>query len=203
MSRSTQKSRREKVSLCFITSDPSSTEEKSNNLHIVRSHAGKWRWSEARKKKTHANQEKSGVQDEVATVLTYRDRHSSYEERDSWDSPAAFKSSSSNVSTPDDDLDRLFSTLGEGVSGKDSEYPEAFPFDTVEQIHSVFSTQMQESNWSGLCNAGAMIVHEITPDILDPFQQYPHTSPLPSQLVSNANIYCKSPQLNLFLLLAY
>lgn len=194
MSRSTQKSRREKVNLCFITSDPSSTEGKTNNLHVVRSHAGKWRWSEARKKKTHVNQEKSDLRDEVAIGFQSRDRQSSFEAWDASDSSSTFKSSSSKASTPDDGLDHLFNTLEEGVSGEDSECPGAFPLDTLEQMRFIFSTQIQESKCSGYCNAGAMNVHGITPNILDPFQQYPHTSPLPSQLVSNANKYCKSPR---------
>ncbi|CAI7634554.1 unnamed protein product [Penicillium pancosmium] len=183
MSRSTQKSRREKVDLCFITSDPSSTEGKTNNLHVVRSHAGKWRWSEARKKKTHVNQEKSDLRDEVAVGLQSRDIQSSFEKLDASDSSSTFKSSSSSkASTPDNALDHLFNTLEEGVSGEDSECLGAFPLDTLEQMRFIFSTQIQESKSSGYCNAGAMNVHGITPNILDPFQQYPHTSPLPSQL---------------------
>lgn len=184
MSRSSQKPRRDKVNLCFVTSDPSSGGGKTNNLHIVRSHAGKWRWSEARKKKTTTTQEKAAIGEKFP-----RRRLSISEELDASDTSAQYTSSSgSKDSSPDDDLDFLFSTLEEEVSI--IECPEEIP---PEEVYNTYSTQMPEPKWPTYCNAGTVNVYGITPNILDPFQQYPHTSPLPSELVSNANKYCKSP----------
>lgn len=186
--------RREKVNLCFITSDPSSNNGKTSNLHMVRSHAGKWRWSETRKKKGHMSRDKASLR------TNYAGGHISeeYDTSDTSISDTSFGTSlsGSKDSSPDVDLGVLFEALEEKVNG--IEVPGVFP---PEETESFDSTDFCGSEMSGYPTAGCVNLYGIAPNILDPFQQYPHTSPLPSDLVSDANRYCKISQSSLFFFL--
>ncbi|KAJ5574861.1 hypothetical protein N7450_008760 [Penicillium hetheringtonii] len=176
---------REKVNLCFITSDPSSNNGKTSNLHMVRSHAGKWRWSETRKKKGHMSRDKASLR------TNYAEGHISegYDTSDTSISDTSFGTSlsGSKDSSPDVDLGVLFEALEEKVNG--IEVPGVFP---PEETESFDSTDFCGSEMSGYPTAGCVNLYGIAPNILDPFQQYPHTSPLPSDLVSDANRYSLS-----------
>lgn len=200
MSRTSQTSRRGQVDLRFIIADPSSDDGKRSNLHIVRSHAGKWRWSEARKKKYHGSQEKSEFRDNALIGFSCSRAGSSSEEPEASDSsifdtpPSEYKDSS-----PDDDLNHLIDAIGEKPYQAEMFIPEDFvpgnfgeiPF---EEMHSTCSGQMWESNWPDYCHSEGVDLYGISPSMLNPFQSNLHTSPSPSELVSNTNKYCKIPR---------
>ena len=94
--------------------------------------------------------------------------------------------SGSKDSSPDVDLGILFETLEEKINALEA--PEVL---SLEDIESFNATEFGGSELTGCFTAGGVDLYGIAPNILEPFQQYPHTSPLPSDMVSNANIYCK------------
>lgn len=61
MPRQRQRSTQARVGINFIIADPSSSRERPNNLRIVRSHVGRWRWQQAKQNLEGESQQASGA----------------------------------------------------------------------------------------------------------------------------------------------
>lgn len=200
MPRQRQRSTQARAGIHFIIADPSSSRERPDNLRIVRSHVGRWRWQQAKQNLQGESQLASGADNVPSAKHSHDD--------------GSFEPDLNEILADD-----LVTDLGTDI--------DLFPFLASESVvsdegsnywrnaqdHDFFASSDQE--WNGTAQqhiwteqnaatdidlGSSVCPRGISPNILDPFQTI-ETSPLPASLVSNANKYCvfqHAPILNVF-----
>lgn len=181
MPRQRQKSTRAQTGIHFIIADPSSSRERPDNLRIVRSHVGRWRWQQA-KQKSQGESPRSSAADHFPASESSHDYRSSDSETNEY-------------------------SAGE-ISGDPETDTEPYPFllpdsavpDLLDEDVFTFSNQESEiglpDSWDEQNTAtdfdfgSSMCLPGISPSVLDPFQTI-GASPLSLSLVSSSNKYCR------------
>lgn len=188
MPRQRQRAARAQTGIHFIIADPSSSRERPDNLRIVRSHVGRWRWQQAKEKLERESPLSTGANNSPETASPPDQT-----------SPESETNEPSIGHTPGDlgaDTDVFPWLVPEpGVSD-----PTYFEHDVLDENIFTFSNQeldtnvpefWDEQNTGNDNNFGSLgCMSGINPTVLDPFQTI-GTSPLPLNLVSSANKYCE------------
>ncbi|KAJ5891019.1 uncharacterized protein N7473_007247 [Penicillium subrubescens] len=191
MPRQRQRAARAQAGIHFIIADPSSSRERPDNLRIVRSHVGRWRWQQAKEKLERESSLSTGANNSSET--SPRDQTS----------PDSETPEPSIGHTPGDfgaDTDGFPWLVPEpGVS--DPTYFEQNVLDedvftfTNQELDTSVPDFWEEQNTGNDTEFGALgCMSGISPTVLDPFQTI-GTSPLPLNLVSGANKYLLWPGL--------
>lgn len=190
MPRQRQRSTQARAGIHFIIADPSSSRERPDNLRIVRSHVGRWRWQQAKQNLQGESQQDNGADNVIAAKHSHDDGSLEPDMNEILADALA-----GDLGT---DTDRFPSLVSESVvPDKGSNHWHNSP------DHDYFASSDQEWNgtappeiWWNEQNAAidtgfgsSVCLGGISPNILDPFQII-ETSPLPASLVSNANKYC-------------
>lgn len=165
--------KRTQEGLHFIISNPSSNDGKAKDLHVVRSHVGRWTWQKVRKQ-----------QEEIQARTENKEVNSV---------PVAGSDTSEDE---DENLESEFSALG-SVSSSSSSSSTSYIVhndgdDEVGQTvrlkpMSNFKPDRSSQEHSNLPSPSP--IRSICASILDPFQTHV-SSPISTDLVSMSNKYC-------------
>lgn len=189
MPRSRQSSTRAKAGIHFIIADPSSSRERPDNLRIVRSHVGRWRWQQAKQNLQQESPQTIGA-DKSSTVGSthyYRSSESKINELSTGEI-------SGDLETDADIFPFLVPELvvpDESYHGHDLPDDDVFASSNQESHTAMPDIWVEQDGAGDVALSPSMSLIGISPEILDPFQTI-GASPLSLSLVSNSNKYCTS-----------
>lgn len=190
MPRQRQRSKQARAGIHFIIADPSSSRERPDNLRIVRSHVGRWRWQQAKQNIQGGSQQGNGADNVPAAKHSHDD--------------GSLEPNINEILADDLVGDLRTDTDIFPVLASESVVPDKMPHHWHNPPgHDYFASSDQE--WNGTARpdiwwneqdapietdfGSSVCLGGISSNILDHFQTI-ETSPLPASLVSNANKYC-------------
>jgi hypothetical protein len=188
MPRQRQKSARAQAGIHFIIADPSSSRERPDNLRIVRSHVGRWRWQQAKKKSQRESPPSSDTDHFPAGESSHDYRSSDSETNERLAGDILGDTQTDTESYPF--LVPESAVPGQTYFGQDLLDEDAFTFSNPESEMGLPDHWDEPNAATDFDYGSSMCLSGVSPSILDPFQTI-GASPLSLDLVSRCNKYCR------------